>query len=221
MVDFHEKKDELGVHNNHVGDLVSHHSVNDNHALAASSSQVDAPNRTNENPEDTIARLTKEAQRSMDNIIAFGGKVDGMPPIAGRSPADLQAIADVYASKESEIRDKASLEFQKNAMGGLAAIAGLGAVAASADKGVLSADAGVFSPEELEKRKDPIKFNAELEKILKEGGIDKEKLARTGVKTDGQDVDKGQNFAPTEVPNLKAAVAKQQESSGFERSRTA
>ncbi|MEK6746615.1 MAG: hypothetical protein AABY33_06260 [Pseudomonadota bacterium] len=183
----------------------------------------------------TMARMREEALGERDKFARdYPHEADKLPQFDEGDPLRYRdAILAMRSAKEGEqitqnlgkaIGAAIGLEVMSTAANGGMLPAGAGVFSPEVlarQKAIMRDDAGVLSPEELEKRKDPIKFNAELEKILKEGGIDKEKLARTGVKTDGQDVDKGQNFVPTEVPNLKAAVAKQQESSGFERSRTA
>jgi hypothetical protein len=219
MYNQEEKVDALGRVIPDVNSLAA----NFNAAPGTGVSQVDAKaGQTHETEDQVLATLTKRYEEAVATIGNIDRKaLDGLPSSSRSVTALTQAVAEV-----EKIRDKMEADRNMQVAGkfvdGLLIGSMAGAVGASAagDKGMLAAGSGVYSPEELEKRKNPIEFNKELEKILKDGGIDKKKLALTGITTDGKDVDMVNPLVVDKsLPNK--AVELVQGKSGFERSLSA
>lgn len=219
MYNQEEKVDALG----RVIPAVNSLAANFNAAPGTGVSQVDAKaGQTHETEDQVLATLTKRYEEAVATIGNIDRKaLDGLPSSSRSVTALTQAVAEV-----EKIRDKMEADRNMQVAGkfvdGLLIGSMAGAVGASAagDKGMLAAGSGVYSPEELEKQRDP--QNQKFELALAKSGARREEFKRDGVTTDGKDVDMVNPLVVDKsLPNRAAELAQAQGKSGFERSLSA
>lgn len=226
---------------NPIPDVNAITTIHDAHALTATGvSLVDKKGvgDTDATPDQKIAELTKRYDEAVAKIKSMNPKAaDGLPGTSTSVGAMESAVAAVEKKRDS-MEAKRNEEAAKEIVGMLAG----GAMLAAADKGMLPAGNGVYSPEELAKRngqqpegnspevlarsadgKAKMPINKELEEMLAKGGFNKEALMLAGVKG-GKDIG-GENSAllanDPKLPITEQAIARtaQENSRAMQRSK--
>lgn len=236
MADNEGRKDEFinYMHNSQAASIQAHADV----GIGVSPVDAKGIGQTNETEEQALARLTQRYEEAMASIGNIDRKAMEGLPAASRSPAAMaQAVAEVEKKRDQMEADR-NMQVAGKFVDGLLMGSMAGAVGSSAaDKGMLSAGAGVFSPEEqakkkdllvagngvfspeeLEKQRDP--QNQKFELALAKSGASRDEFKRDGVTTDGKNVDMGDPLVVDKsLPNKAAELAQAKgKSDGFERS---